>query len=102
MTFATSSGGTFRNNLLFMNRCGYAQKDGFSLAGESHTQAGNLIGVDPRFAKHSSAKHEDYHLAAESPAIGHGYKLLAPGEDFDGNLRGRSGRFDIGAYQFVR
>ncbi|MFM5923935.1 MAG: nitrous oxide reductase family maturation protein NosD [Novosphingobium sp.] len=58
------------------------------------------------------AERKDYHLAAQSPAIGKGVPLPAPGSyaianlrldlDFDGFARVSTGSGDAGAYAYVR
>jgi hypothetical protein len=56
------------------------------------------VSMDPLL---SNAAGFDFHLTANSPAIGKGIATSAA-TDYDGNPRPASGPTDIGAYQFVR
>ncbi len=97
-----SSDGRFLDNLSFGNRCGYAARNIFSIAGARQTVSGNLLDADPRFVKYLAGGGGDYHLRPGSPAIDRGTSLDAPGTDFDGNRRPQGGGYDIGAYEFVK
>jgi len=52
---------------------------------------------DPRFV---DAATQDYHLAADSPAIDQGSAEGAPTDDFDGKPRPLLDGYDIGAFEF--
>jgi len=64
-------------------------------SGGTLNHGGNsIINQDPHFVNPSAG---DYHLLSSSPAIGKGINLGVPA-DLDGHAR--SGRWDIGAYQY--
>ncbi len=58
--------------------------------------ADNLERTDPKFADPAAF---DFHLRSDSPAIDAGLALPGVGADYDGRVRPRGGRVDIGAYE---
>ncbi|HJY05108.1 MAG TPA: choice-of-anchor Q domain-containing protein, partial [Bryobacteraceae bacterium] len=58
--------------------------------------AGNLEKADPKFADPAAF---DFHLRSDSPAINAGLALSGFDNDYDGRVRSRGGRVDIGAYE---
>jgi Right handed beta helix region/Pel9A-like, right handed beta helix region len=58
--------------------------------------AGNLEKADPKFADPAAF---DFHLRSDSTAIDAGLALPGVGADYDGRVRPRGGRVDIGAYE---
>src|SRR5215471_460607 len=58
--------------------------------------ADNLEKADPKFADPAAF---DFHLRTDSPAIDAGLALPGVGADYDGRVRPRGGRVDIGAYE---
>jgi serralysin len=63
------------------------------------TQNGNLIGVDPRFAR-SDKQIGSFHLQRTSPALGAGTDAFGfPKDDLTG--RNRRGNLDLGAYAYT-
>jgi hypothetical protein len=58
--------------------------------------ADNLEKTDPKFADPAAF---DFHLRSDSPAIDAGLALPGVGADYDGRVRPRGGRVDIGAYE---
>jgi hypothetical protein len=58
--------------------------------------ADNLEKTDPKFADPAAF---DFHLRSDSPAMDAGLALPGVGADYDGRLRTRGGRVDIGAYE---
>jgi hypothetical protein len=56
-----------------------------------------FIEADPLFA---DPEHADFHLRADSPAIGAGSQERAPETDLEGAARPAGGSWDIGAYEF--
>ena len=60
--------------------------------------ADNLEKTDPKFADPAAF---DFHLRSDSPAIDAGIALPGVGADYDGRVRPRGGRVDIGAYEYA-
>jgi hypothetical protein len=60
--------------------------------------ADNLEKTDPKFADPAAF---DFHLRSDSPAIDAGIALSGVGADYDGRVRPRGGRVDIGAYEYA-
>jgi hypothetical protein len=58
--------------------------------------ADNMEKTDPKFADPAAF---DFHLRSDSPAIDAGLALPGVGADYDGRVRPRGGRVDIGAYE---
>ncbi|HEY6402065.1 MAG TPA: choice-of-anchor Q domain-containing protein, partial [Blastocatellia bacterium] len=58
--------------------------------------ADNLEKTDPKFADPAAF---DFCLRADSPAIDAGLAVPGVGADYDGSVRPRGGRVDIGAYE---
>ena len=58
--------------------------------------ADNLEKTDPKFAGPASF---DFHLRSDSPAINSGLAMPGVANDYDGRVRPRGGRVDIGAYE---
>jgi hypothetical protein len=58
--------------------------------------ADNLEKTDPKFADPAAF---DFHLRSDSPAIDAGLALPGVGADYDGRVRPRGSRVDIGAYE---
>ncbi|MBI2302666.1 MAG: right-handed parallel beta-helix repeat-containing protein [Armatimonadetes bacterium] len=67
---------------------------GINAANLATLGAGNRTG-DPLFL----ARGDNYHVAADSPAVDHGTAAGAPSADLDGTSRPRGGGVDIGAYE---
>jgi parallel beta helix pectate lyase-like protein/pectate lyase-like protein len=59
--------------------------------------ADNLEKTDPKFADPAAF---DFHLQSDSPAIDAGLALPGVGADYDGRVRTRGGRVDVGAYEY--
>jgi hypothetical protein len=84
-----------RNNICYLNG------DDILYNGGTHTHTAddhNLVGTNPLFVNAAAG---DFHLQANSPAIGAGVGTLAPPTDMDNNARPQNGRYDIGAYEYV-
>jgi hypothetical protein len=60
--------------------------------------ADNLEKTDPKFADPTAF---DFHLRSDSPAIDAGLALSGVANDYDGRVRPRGGRVDIGAYEHL-
>src|SRR5215470_5606089 len=60
--------------------------------------ADNLEKTDPKFADPAAF---DFHLRSDSPAIDAGLALPGVATDYDGRVRPRGGRVDIGAYEYA-
>jgi hypothetical protein len=60
--------------------------------------ADNLEKTDPKFADPAAF---DFHLLSDSPAIDAGLALPGVGADYDGRVRPRGDRLDIGAYEYA-
>jgi hypothetical protein len=60
--------------------------------------ADNLEKTDPKFADPAAF---DFHLRSDSPAIDAGLALSGVANDYDGRVRPRGGRVDIGAYEHL-
>jgi hypothetical protein len=60
--------------------------------------ADSLEKTDPKFADPAAF---DFHLRSDSPAIDAGLALPGVGADYDGRVRPRGGRVDIGAYEYA-
>jgi hypothetical protein len=60
--------------------------------------ADNLEKTDPKFADPAAF---DFHLLSDSPAIDAGLALPGVGADYDGRVRPRGDRVDIGAYEYA-
>ena len=60
--------------------------------------ADNLEQTDPKFADPAAF---DFRLRSDSPAIDAGLALPGVGADYEGRVRPRSGRVDIGAYEYA-
>jgi len=58
--------------------------------------ADNLEKTDPKFTDSAAF---DFHLRSDSPAINAGLALSGVANDYDGRVRQRGGRMDIGAYE---
>jgi hypothetical protein len=62
------------------------------------TLADNLEKTDPKFADPAAF---DFHLRSDSPAVDAGIALPGVANDYDGRVRPRGGRVDIGAYEYA-
>src|SRR5215470_5964986 len=60
--------------------------------------ADNLEKTDPKFADPAAF---DFHLRSGSPAVDAGIALSGVATDYDGRVRPRGGRVDIGAYEYA-
>ena len=60
--------------------------------------ADNLEKTDPKFADPAAF---DFHLQSGSPAVDAGIALSSVATDYDGRVRLRGGRVDIGAYEYA-
>src|SRR5262245_39890859 len=60
--------------------------------------ADSLEKTDPKFADPAAF---DFHLRSDSPAIDAGLALPGVGADYDGRVRPRGSRVDIGAYEYA-
>jgi len=58
--------------------------------------ADNLEKTDPKFTDPAAF---DFHLRSDSPAINSGLAMPGVANDYDGRVRPRGGRVDIGAYE---
>jgi len=84
----------YTNNLVEGNSQGaFSLQNGLSPA--------SSVLSNPDFVRYTGSSKGNYHLQSSSPAIGNGSSNEAPSTDFDGNARPQSGRYDIGAYQFM-
>jgi len=62
------------------------------------TLADNLEKTDPKFADPAGF---DFHLRSGSPAVDAGIAMSGVATDYDGRVRPRGGRVDIGAYEYA-
>src|SRR5262249_297970 len=62
------------------------------------TPADNMEKTDPKFADPAAF---DFHLRSGSPAVDAGIALSGVATDYDGRVRPRGGRVDIGAYEYA-
>jgi parallel beta-helix repeat protein len=84
-----SGGNVYRNNLVYGN-----QPD-FALLGSRETET---LRAEPRFVQYTGDAAGDYHLRADSPAVGRGTADQAPETDLEARPRRRGQAPDIGAY----
>lgn len=82
--------GDARNNICYGNF-----NDTIRVVIGSLAQSNNLLGVDPHFI---NAAAQDFHLRADSPAIGAGVALSTVTGDFESTPRATA---DIGAFAFI-
>lgn len=92
---STGTHNVYTNNLLYGNGSG-------EISLHNGLEALLSVVLSPDFVDATGTKTGNYHLAAASPAIGTANESNSPPKDFDGNPRPQSGKYDIGAYEYVQ
>jgi hypothetical protein len=91
ITGGTHTSGTIKNNLAHAGATVTGSTTGF-------TVDGNIENTDPLVTDGDATP--DFHLTADSPAIGAGLTLSEVTDDFDGVARPDGAAYDIGAFEF--
>lgn len=77
---------TYSNNCVYNNGTGTGNNNTYLYVGSKSIISGTVV-KDPLFVNYKADGTGDYHLSANSPAIGAGTTQGAPRDDFDGLIR---------------
>lgn len=92
---STGTHNVYENNLLYGNT-------NSDLSLQNGLEALASVLLSPDFVNPTGTSTGNYHLSSASPAIGAALENSStPTTDFDGNARPQSGKYDIGAYEYI-